>query len=153
MGGNLEKAIEQEYGIAKIEVPLTRVHTISRKVLELFKSPGKGYDVQIEFPEFTCLCPKTHQPDFAILTISYRPHEWCVELKALKYYLNSFRNEGHFHEEVTNLVYEDLKFVLFSGDKDSPRCGSCGRVPLRVVGEFNVRGGTYPTIGVGCSHI
>ncbi len=132
----MDITLEELYNLKKHEVQLTRVVTSSGKWLEVFKAPEGNYTVEIEFPEFTCLCPKTSQPDFANITIRYVPMEWCVELKSLKYFLNSFRNEGHFHEEVTNLIHKDLDAVLFPHK-------------LQVVGEFNVRGGTYPTITVG----
>ena len=127
--------LEDVYNLEKHEVELKRHIAQSGKVLEVFKAPGP-VTVEVAFPEFTCLCPKTSQPDFATITIRYIPRDWCVELKSLKYYLNSFRNEGHFHEEVVYQIYEDLKGVL-----QPSRIG--------VVGKFNVRGGTYPTIYVG----
>jgi len=135
----MEKSLESCYGLIKKEVKLTRVTTRSGKVLETFEKPGsKDFMDKVTFPEFTCLCPKTSQPDFATIYIFYCPKEVCVELKALKYYLNSFRNEGHFHEEVTNLIFDDLAYILQLGEED-----------ILVVGEFGVRGGTYPTIFVG----
>lgn len=152
------ESLEELYNLKKHEVKLKRVKTKSGKWLELFPNPKQpkryrgpkvgiverlqleeqvpGYRVEVVFPEFTCRCPKTSQPDFGTITIEYAPKKWCVELKALKYYLNSFRDEGHFHEQVTNTIYDDLEGVL------EP-------VNLYVEGEFNVRGGTYPTIRVG----
>lgn len=98
--------------------------------LEAFPNPNpeRDYEIRFECPEFTTLCPKTGQPDFAILRIRYVPDELCVELKSLKLYLWSFRDEGHFHEAVTNRVLDDLLALL------APR-------RMTVVGEFNVRGG------------
>ena len=98
--------------------------------LETFPNPNpeRDYEIRFECPEFTTLCPKTGQPDFATLRIHYVPHELCVELKSLKLYLWSFRDEGHFHEAVTNRVLDDLLALL------APR-------RMTVVGEFNVRGG------------
>ena len=96
-------------------------------------SPGRGYEVRFECPEFTCLCPLTGQPDFATVRIRYVPVERCVELKSLKLYLWSFREEGHFHEAVTNRVLEDLVTVL------APRW-------LRVEGDFAVRGGIHTVV-------
>jgi len=119
----------------KREVALESIGTRSGKQLDLFRSPGPCM-VEIEFPEFTCLCPKTSQPDFATIILVYIPRDWCVELKSLKYYFNSFRDEGHFHEEVCVLIERDLREVL------EP-------VKLAIIGEFNVRGGTSPTITVG----
>lgn len=95
--------------------------------------PDRDYEVEIECPEFTALCPVTGQPDFAIITFKYNPGPYIVELKSLKLYLWSFRDEGHFHEDVTNLMLKD--FV----EQIQPR-------QLTVVGKFNVRGGIYTTV-------
>lgn len=107
------------------------------KTLETFPNPNPERDFEIHFecPEFTCVCPKTGQPDFAHLNISYVPDKVCVELKSLKLYLWSFREEGSFHEAVSNSISNDLIEVL------SPR-------KLRFEGKFNVRGGIYTTIVV-----
>lgn len=100
------------------------------KALETFPNPKPERDYQIEFecPEFTCLCPKTGQPDFATFHITYTPERLCVELKSLKLYLWSFRDEGHFHEAVTNRILDDLVAAT------QPR-------RMKVVGDFWVRGG------------
>ena len=100
------------------------------KQLETFPNPNPGRDYEIRFdcPEFTCLCPKTGQPDFATIAISYVPDTLCVELKSLKLYLWSYRDEGAFHEAVTNRIADDLVAAL------SPR-------RLTVHGHFKVRGG------------
>ena len=100
------------------------------KQLETFPNPrtGRDYHIQFECPEFTCLCPMTGQPDFATISIDYVPDQLCVELKSLKLYLWSFRDEGHFHEAVTNRICDDLVALL------DPRF-------IEVVGDFNVRGG------------
>ncbi|MEZ4465727.1 MAG: preQ(1) synthase [bacterium] len=90
--------------------------------------PGREYEIFFECPEFTCLCPMTGQPDFATFRIRYVPDERCVELKSLKLYLWSFRDEGHFHEAVTNRILDDLVALL------APR-------RLEVEGDFMVRGG------------
>jgi len=95
--------------------------------------PDRDYEVTMTVPEFTCLCPLTGQPDFATLRIRYIPGRLCVELKSLKLYVWSFRDEGHFHEDVTNRILDDLVAAI------SPR-------RLRVEGEFNVRGGITTTI-------
>jgi 7-cyano-7-deazaguanine reductase len=95
--------------------------------------PGREYEVRIETPEFTCLCPKTGQPDFANLRITYVPGERCVELKSLKLYLWSFRDEGHFHEDVTNRILDDLVALL------APRS-------MTVEAAFLVRGGIATTV-------
>lgn len=98
--------------------------------LETFPNPNPGRDYEIRFdcPEFTCLCPKTGQPDFARIEISYVPDRTCVELKSLKLYLWSYRDEGAFHEAVTNRIADDLLAAI------APR-------RLTVTGRFNVRGG------------
>ncbi|MBF0143506.1 MAG: NADPH-dependent 7-cyano-7-deazaguanine reductase QueF [Magnetococcales bacterium] len=90
--------------------------------------PERHYRIEMECPEFTCLCPKTGQPDFAVIRISYVPDRLCVELKSLKLYLWGFRDHGGFHEAVTNRILDDLVAAI------APRS-------LRVVGDFNVRGG------------
>ncbi|MDY0058767.1 MAG: preQ(1) synthase [Myxococcota bacterium] len=100
------------------------------RTLQTFANPqpGRSYRIHLVIPEFTCLCPMTGQPDFAVFTVDYVPDERCVELKSLKAYFWSFRDEGHYHEAVTNRVLDDLAAAL------APRW-------LRVAGEFNVRGG------------
>ena len=105
------------------------------KQLETFPNPNPGRDYEIEFacPEFTCLCPRTGQPDFATITIRYVPDQRILESKSLKLYLWSFRDEGHFHEHVTNVILDDLVAAL-----DPIRC--------EVIGAFNVRGGISITV-------
>jgi 7-cyano-7-deazaguanine reductase len=100
------------------------------KQLETFSNPKPARDYAIAFdcPEFTCLCPMTGQPDFAHLTIEYVPDELCVELKSLKLYLWSYRDEGAFHEDVTNRILNDL-------------VEACAPRRMTVVGEFLPRGG------------
>ena len=98
-------------------------------------APARDYTIRIEIPEFTCLCPKTGQPDFAQMLLEYVPDARCIELKALKLYIWSFRDEGHFHEAVTNRVLDDLVAA------SAPRFA-------RLTARFNVRGGTYPTVVV-----
>ncbi len=107
------------------------------KTLETFPNPhpDRDYHVRIDCPEFTCLCPKTGQPDFAEIRLDYVPDKLCVELKSLKLYYWSFRNEGHFHEDVTNRIADDLIAAL------DPRY-------LKVTAVFNVRGGIYTTVEV-----
>jgi 7-cyano-7-deazaguanine reductase len=106
-----------------------------QKTLETFPNPKpeRDYEVRFECPEFTCLCPMTGQPDFATFRISYVPDEKCVELKSLKLYLWSFRDEGHFHEAVTNRILDDLVAAI------APR-------KARVEGDFNVRGGIHTVV-------
>jgi 7-cyano-7-deazaguanine reductase len=96
-------------------------------------SPARDYRIHIEIPEFTCLCPMTGQPDFALLVLDYVPDRHCVELKSLKQYIWSFRDEGAFHEAVTNRIAEDLARAL------RPRY-------LRLEARFNVRGGLLTTV-------
>ena len=105
------------------------------KALETFPNPKRERDYVIRFdcPEFTCVCPKTGQPDFATIRIRYVPAKTCVELKSWKLYLWSYRDEGAFHEAVTNRILDDLVAAV------SPR-------RARVEGAFNVRGGITTTI-------
>jgi 7-cyano-7-deazaguanine reductase len=109
--------------------------TLPNKELEVFPNPkpSRDYTIHIESPEFTCLCPKTGQPDFATLKLEYIPDQFCVELKSWKIYLWSFRNEGGFHEDLTNRILDDLVAAL------KPRY-------MRLTAEFNVRGGIYTTV-------
>ncbi|MGY6629809.1 MAG: preQ(1) synthase [Wenzhouxiangella sp.] len=103
--------------------------------LEVFPNPNpeRDYTIHIRVPEFTCLCPKTGQPDFAELILEYVPERFCVELKALKNYVWSFRDEGAFHEAVTNRILADLV------DATEPRF-------MRLTADFNVRGGIYTKV-------
>ena len=105
------------------------------KDLETFPNPmqERDYTIRMKVPEFTCLCPKTGQPDFAIFNIEYVPDQLCIELKSLKLYFWSFRNEGAFHEAVTNRILDDL-------------VGACAPRFMRLTGDFNVRGGIYTTV-------
>ena len=107
------------------------------RTLETFPNPhpGRDYTIRIRVPEFTCLCPKTGQPDFAVLHLEYVPDALCVELKSLKLYVWSFREEGAFHEAVANRIADDLVAVC------RPRF-------LRLHAEFNVRGGIYTDVVV-----
>jgi 7-cyano-7-deazaguanine reductase len=107
------------------------------KNLETFKNPApdRDYEIAFDVPEFTCLCPMTGQPDFAQFTIRYIPDQLCVELKSLKLYMWSYRNEGAFHEAVTNRIRDDLVSAL------KPR-------KLLVEGDFNVRGGIRTVVRV-----
>lgn len=106
-----------------------------QKQLETFVNPNPERDYNINFtcPEFTCLCPKTGQPDFATIKISYIPDKLCVELKSLKLYLWSYRNEGAFHEAVTNKILDDLVSVT------KPRF-------MEITGDFFVRGGIHTVV-------
>jgi len=103
--------------------------------LETFANPAPQRDFQIhmEIPEFTCLCPKTGQPDFATLTLDYIPEKTCVELKSLKLYIWSFRDQGCFHEAVTNQILDDLVRAT------KPRF-------MRLTAKFFVRGGIFTNV-------
>ncbi len=105
------------------------------KELKTFDNPKSDRDYEIHFdcPEFTCLCPMTGQPDFAHIEIKYIPDKLCVELKSLKLYLWSYRDEGAFHEAVTNKVLDDIVGAI------SPRW-------IEVVGSFNIRGGIATSV-------
>ena len=107
------------------------------KELETFENPAieRDYTIRIDVPEFTCLCPKTGQPDFATIHIEYIADKLCVELKSLKMYIWSFREEGAFHEAVTNQILNDLVAA------SNPRF-------MRVRADFNVRGGIYTNVVV-----
>ena len=107
--------------------PSTRLETFANP------TPERDYTIRMTIPEFSCLCPKTGQPDFATLKLDYVPHEHCVELKSLKLYIWSFRNRGAFHEAVTNEILDDLVAVT------APRF-------MRLAAEFNVRGGIYTSV-------
>jgi len=109
--------------------------TAPNKSLETFPNPQpeRDYTIRMRIPEFTCLCPKTGQPDFATLHLEYVPEQRCVELKSLKLYVWSFRDEGAFHEAVTNRMLADLIAAT------APRF-------MRLTAEFGVRGGIYTTI-------
>lgn len=103
--------------------------------LETFDNPnpGRDYTIRIRIPEFTCLCPKTGQPDFAVLHLEYVPAGRCVELKSLKLYIWSYRDRGAFHEAVTNEILDDL-------------VRACDPHYMRLTAEFNVRGGIHTTV-------
>lgn len=105
--------------------------------LETFPNPQteRDYTIAIKIPEFTCVCPKTGQPDFAVLKLEYIPDKVCIELKSLKLYVWSYRDVGAFHEAVANQIADDLIAVL------APRY-------LRLAARFNVRGGLYTTVTV-----
>jgi 7-cyano-7-deazaguanine reductase len=95
--------------------------------------PGRDFHIHMDIPEFTCLCPVTGQPDFATIVLDYIPDRLCVELKSLKLYIWSYRNEGAFHEAVTNRILDDL--VKLTRPKF-----------MRVTGRFNVRGGIFTSV-------
>ena len=111
------------------------VSTKPSQALETFPNPqtGRDYTIRMRIPEFTCVCPKTGQPDFATLHLDYVPEKTCIELKSLKLYMWSYRNEGAFHEAVTNKILDDLVKV------SKPRF-------MRLTAEWYVRGGIYTTV-------
>ncbi len=106
-----------------------------KKHLDTFPNPQpqRDYRIHMEIPEFTCLCPKTGQPDFATLYLDYVPDRKCIELKSLKLYVWSYRNEGAFHEAVTNRILDDLAATT------RPRF-------MRLTARFYVRGGIFTTV-------
>ena len=105
------------------------------KALETFPNPAadRDFHIHMQIPEFTCLCPKTGQPDFATLFLDYIPDQTCVELKSLKLYIWSYRNEGAFHEAVTNRILDDLVAAT------APRF-------MRLTAKFYVRGGVFTNV-------
>lgn len=108
-----------------------------RNLLETFENqfPDRDYQIEIAAPEFTSVCPKTGQPDFGTITITYTPDKVCVELKSLKFYLQSFRNQGIYYEHVTNTILDDLVAVTH------PRW-------MKIVAAFNSRGGMTESVTV-----
>ena len=111
------------------------MNTQASKDLQTFPNPApqRDFHIHMEIPEFTCLCPMTGQPDFATLTLDYIPEARCVELKSLKLYIWSFRNEGCYHEAVTNRILDDLVQAL------EPRF-------MRFTAKFFVRGGIFTNV-------
>lgn len=110
---------------------------IEKAILEVWENPSseRDYTIEITFPEFTCLCPRSGYPDFATFRISYIPDKYIIELKSLKLYLNKFRNQYISHEEVTNKIYKELFEIL------KPRF-------LEVIGDFNPRGNVKTVIKI-----
>ncbi len=110
---------------------------MSNNILETFENPkiDRDYSINFEIPEFTSLCPKTGQPDFANISIEYIPDKLCVELKSLKLYFASYRNKSGFHEDLTNQILDDLVTLL------NPKY-------ININAEFNVRGGIYTSVNV-----
>lgn len=108
---------------------------LHQSILETFQNPetARPYTIRMRLPEFTCLCPRTGQPDFAELQLEYIPDKLCIELKSLKNYIWSFRDQGVFHEAVTNHILSDLARAI------EPRF-------MRLTADFNVRGGIYTSV-------
>lgn len=111
------------------------IRNLKTPEIEVWKNqyPDKIYTINLEIPEFTCICPKTGLPDFATLKIEYIPDKYCVELKSLKYYINFYRDVGIFHEHAVNKILGD--FVK-----------SCRPRGVKIIGEFNPRGGIKTTV-------
>ena len=128
------KRLKKALAVAPVDLAARRA-TSPAKRLETFPnpSPRRDYEIRFDCPEFTCVCPMTGQPDFATIKISYTPDKLCVELKSLKLYLWSFRDEGAFHEAVTNRILDDLVAAV------KPR-------RAEVVGDFFVRGGIHTVV-------
>ena len=108
---------------------------MASSILETFPNPrpGREYEIEIRYPEFTSVCPKTGLPDFGEIVITYVPDQLCLELKALKYYMVEFRNKGIFYEAVTNQILDDL-------------VGACRPRRMTVTGDFSVRGGISTSV-------
>lgn len=125
--------------MAKMKKTAEKHGTRQIRTAELERFPNRTkkrkYTIEFTCPEFTCLCPKTGFPDFATIFIRYQPDEWCVELKSLKLYINKFRDEGVFHEDVTNIIADDLIKLLDPSE-------------IEVVADFNVRGNIHTVITV-----
>lgn len=113
----------------KVAAPLYGEKAIAEALLERFanRTRHRPYEIEFNCPEFTCICPRSGFPDFATIKIRYVPDEWCVELKSLKLYINKFRDERVFHEDVTNRIIDDLIKLLDPNE-------------IEVIGDFNVRG-------------
>lgn len=126
--------------MAKKEIKATEPRgTKEIREAELERFPNRNsrrkYTVEFTCPEFTCLCPKTGFPDFATIFIRYSPDRWCVELKSLKLYINKFRDMGVFHEDVTNIIADDLIKLLDPSE-------------IEIVSDFNVRGNIHTVVTV-----
>jgi len=128
------KRPKKALSVAPVDLAARRAGAPARR-LETFAnpSPQRDYEIRLECPEFTCVCPMTGQPDFATIRIAYTPDKLCVELKSLKLYLWSFRDEGAFHEAVTNSILDDLVVAV------KPR-------KAEVAGDFFVRGGIHTVV-------
>jgi 7-cyano-7-deazaguanine reductase len=125
---------EYRYNTRTLIILISTMSSQPQEHIETFENPhNRDYVITISIPEFTCLCPKTGQPDFATLTIRYIPDKLCVELKSLKLYIWSFRDKGAFHEAVTNQILDTLVTTI------QPRF-------MRLTADFKVRGGIYTEV-------
>ena len=120
-----------------VKILTYNAYIMSNNILETFENPNidRNYTINFEVPEFTSLCPKTGQPDFANILIEYIPDKLCVELKSLKLYFVSFRDQPGFHEDLTNKILDDLVTLL------NPKY-------MNINAEWNVRGGIYTSVSV-----
>ena len=136
-GKRAAPAVSELHAAEKLKYGEKAVMAANKKGLELWDNPApdRDYEINIDFPEFTCLCPRSGYPDFAVIRINYVPDKKIVELKALKLWLNSFRNEYISHEKVVNVIYDELDGAL------NPRY-------LEVLGDFNPRGNVKTVIRV-----
>ena len=123
----MKRAYTDEHARAGVAAPLPEIET--------WPNQFGDYEIEIVMPEFTSVCPKTGQPDFATITIDYVPDHACLELKALKFYLQAYRNQGIYYEAVTNRILDDL-------------VAACGPRRMKVKGDFNVRGGFSSVVTV-----
>jgi 7-cyano-7-deazaguanine reductase len=121
----------------KATAPKSGTQQIQEAKLERFpnRNTKRRYTVEFTCPEFTCVCPKTGFPDFATIFIKYQPDEFCVELKSLKLYINKFRDQGVFHEDVTNIIANDLITLLDPHEID-------------VIADFTVRGNIHTVVSI-----
>ena len=128
----MKKQIKKKSFYENLQKNIRKLKTPEIEVWENMYS-DKDYWVQMEVPEFTCICPKTGLPDFAVIAISYRPRKYCLELKSFKHYINAYRDVGIFHEHVINRILDDL-------------VKTCSPKQMAVVGEFNLRGGIKTSV-------
>jgi 7-cyano-7-deazaguanine reductase len=121
------KNYTEEHAKSGIDTPLPAI--------ECWENQFPGYEIEIDVPEYTAMCPKTGLPDFGIIHITYIPDKWCLELKSLKEYINAYRSMGIFYENAVNRILRDL-------------VEACKPVAMRVRGEFNARGGMQSRVEV-----
>jgi len=112
-----------------------KIRHLKTPLIEVWQNqyPDRDYNILLEIPEFTCICPKTGLPDFATIIIEYKPDKYCVELKSLKYYINFYRDVGIFHEHLVNKIMDDF-------------LNACKPKWARITGKFNPRGGIITSV-------